>query len=549
MESKQGTSNLLRVMIISSSQAAGEEFAKWLSESEAKEGVYEKTHDDHTFKFYIRWPDCPKGLPGAPAIDAMIIRVKDSEDLTKVSDYVREKGLIQFKILISDEEIHTLTSETKPNMTCRFSQINKTQLLGKIINAETELNNLLLSIFKNFDKSGDGYINFNEMETICKELGIDVTHSDFVETLNSVDKDHDEKISFEEFSAWYKNGRQCSKLMENLILMRIATNSFLNSFVNSLNLQFMKEKLENLNKEKRELVSSFFSLNLEKVKQDPEILISFDGHFGGEFKETVSKSYVQNFEEGLKSTDVFFVVEFQIKDPSKMESTIKFLNNVINLTQDSFINISRKLFSFMNNEMSIKVLRKSDTVICLSFKLKKIVKVEITDFESALQGFLDEEITQKLSCSFCLSGDFEKVKSNPGSHFLDSFQPASCLELKAEILKKNFKLLLKSFKPMPKFLKMWAYSFSGSHIDLNFNLEHLKAMENSFLQQQNQVILFFLKTRIKEILQEVLTSFGGFNIYKKFYESVEKNFSLVFNTPQIHAVAKVDLSGTEILFN
>ena len=218
---------LLRCMIVATTEEAGNEFAEWLFGMDSKkDGVFSKIFNSYEIKAFIRWPGCPIGLPGAPASDALIIRVKNSEDWAKVADYVREKGLIQFKLAVWDEEIQSLVDEAKPNIVAKFSEKSNSELLGELINAEKELNNLLLSVFNNFDKSGDGFININEMETICRELGVDVTHSDFHETLVSLDLNHDNKISFEEFADWYKNGRQCSKLMENLILMRIATSSF-----------------------------------------------------------------------------------------------------------------------------------------------------------------------------------------------------------------------------------------------------------------------------------------------------------------------------------
>lgn len=533
---------LLRCMIVSANQESGEEFAKWLTESESKEGLYTRLYNGYEFKLFIRWPGCPKGLPGAPASDSLLIRVKNSDEWTKMTDYVRERSLIQFKMAIIDEDIPTLMEEARPNITVKLTEKKNSDVLDELIRAQNEMDSLLRSVFNNFDKSGDGYINLDEMESMCRELGVDVTHSDFRETLRALDVNHDNKISFEEFCDWYKNGRQCSALMENLLLMKIATSSFLNSCVNSQYLQFIKDKVEYLKKEKRELISSFLSLNLETIRENPEILVSFDGYFGGEFKETISKSYVQNFEEGLKSTDIFFIVEFQLKDPSKAETLQKFLTNLTNMMMESFRSVSRKIFAFINNDVSIKVIKKGSDTICLSLKIRKSAKVELLSIENAIQSLLDDEMTQKLSFSFCLSGDLEKVKQNPTGNFLDSFDPAGSLEVKAEILKKNLKLLTKFLKPIPRFLKFWLNSYGGSHINFNFNLDHLKSMHNNILQQQNQLIVNFLKTSLTEMLQDALSSFGGFALFKKFYESINKTFTLIVNSPQLHATAKIDVS-------
>ncbi len=422
-------------------------------------------------------------------------------------------------------------------------------ILGELLKAETELINLLRSVFNNFDKSGDGFIDKNELETMCRELGIDVTHSDFQETLRSLDVNHDDKISFEEFSDWWRKGRQCSKLMESLITMRIATSEFLNTVNKSKYLEFMKEKLDYVKKEKRELINSFLSLNLEKVSLDPQIIIGLDGYFGGSVKESLSKSYVQNFEEGLKSTDTFIIIEFAVREPSKIDYLQKFLTTLTNSMRESFRNISRKMFSFINNDVSIKVIKKNEETICLSFKLRKVIKEELLTFENGIKWFLDDEITQSISLSFCLSGNIEKIKQNPNSTFIDSCDLAASTQLKTEILKRNIKLLIKYLKPIPRAVKFWLNSYGGSHIALNFNLDYLKSLNNSLLKQSNQIIVQFLKENLKEILKDLLSGFGGFSQFKKFYDSVNENYTVILNTSQFHIISKIDISGLTSLFD
>ena len=533
---------LFRCMVLSVDQFSAEKFAGWLTDSEGTEGYFTKLYSGYEFKLFTRWPNCPKGLPGAPANDALIVRVKNKEEWGKLREYIQETSLIQLKTLVWDEEIETVEEVLKPTIVTKFSERKNTDILDELIKADNEVENLLLNVFKNFDKSGDGFINLLEIETICRELGIDVTQSDFAETLHSLDVNHDNKISFEEFSDWYKNGRQCSKLMESLILMRIATNSFMNNMVNSKYLNYLKEKVEVLNKEKKHLINSFVSLNLEKVSENPNLTISLDGYFGGEFKETISKSYVHNYEEGLKSTDIFIILEFVLKDSTKIDSFQKFLVSLTNLMRESFRNISRKIFSLINNEISIKVIKKNSETLCLSFKLRKVIKEDLLTFENAIKSLLDDEVTQKISFSFCMSGDVEKVKQNLSANFVDSFNPAGSLQLKTELLKKNLKLLKKSLKPIPRWLNFWLDSYAGSHIELNFTTDNLKS-QNSFLQQQNKYILDFLKFETHGFLQDLLSRFGGFSVFKKFYDAVNHCVTVVLNTPQLHVTSKIDFTG------
>ena len=63
---------------------------------------------------------------------------------------------------------------------------------------------------------------------------------------------------------------------------------------------------------------------------------------------------------------------------------------------------------------------------------------------------------------------------------------------------------------------------------------------------QNQFVEGFIKIKLKEILEEILLGCGGFNLFKKFFDSINKIFTIVFNTSQMHATAKIDISGLKI---
>ncbi len=63
----ESSSKLLRCMILSTTQESSEEFARWLTGTEGKEGLYVTSINGVDIMSYCRWPNCPKGLPGAPA--------------------------------------------------------------------------------------------------------------------------------------------------------------------------------------------------------------------------------------------------------------------------------------------------------------------------------------------------------------------------------------------------------------------------------------------------------------------------------------------------
>jgi hypothetical protein len=534
-----------RFVVLAQSEQVADEFTKWLTESESKDGYYTRKYKNTEFIGYCRWPGYNKALPGAPANDAILIRIRNSHEWSELRDFVHEKSLVQFKVLIGDkdDDIQSVASEIRPTFTAKLSEKKSEEIFDELLKAEEDLDSLMESVFKNFDKSGDGYIDVNEMETMCRELGYEVTHTEFQETLNSLDVNKDNQISLEEFKDWYKKGRQCTQLMEKLVSMRIATNEFLNSYLSSKYLDFIKSKVDYLQKVKKELISSFVSLNIEKVKLNPDIAISLDGYFGGDVMETVSKSYVNNYDEGLKSTDIFVIVEFTLKDPSKIDHLQHFLSKLTDSMRDSFRIMSRKIFTFVSNDISIKVLKKNNETLCLSIKCKRSIKEEVLSIENGIRYLLDDNLTQTLNLSFCVSGNVKRVRDFPGHIFLDSFEPAVCLEMKAELLKKNIKLLTKYLKPIPRWLKFWLNSYGGSKIDLSFKLDYLKSFNTSLLKQPNTEIINFLKAKLHDVLATYLSPLGSGSLFKKFLEAMKENYTVVINTPQFHVVSRVDIAG------
>lgn len=396
MVDKEEKNKLLRIMILATTQELSEKYGRELFGIEMKEGCFTQEYNKHEIKAFCKWPNSPKGLFELPTVDIMIIRIETEKDWMDLLEYVNERSLIHFKIVVWNTEIPNLLELYKPNIVCKPNEKTPTELFDEIIKSEKEIELLLSNVFKNFDKCNDGYIDMSEIETICRELGVDTTKADFQETLRALDVNNDKKISFEEFSYWWKQGRQNSKLMETLITMKLATSTFLNSLSDTTHINSMKEKIELVKLEKKELVNSFLCLNIEKVTMPPEAVISLDGYFGGEKKEKISKSYCQNYGEGLKSSHYFVIVEFELKDPSQIESMSKMLNVLINTLRDSLKYVSRQYSDFINNELSIMVLKKDENTICLSCKLRRKIKEQLSHFEMTLKGFVDEIISQNI---------------------------------------------------------------------------------------------------------------------------------------------------------
>ena len=140
------------------------------------------------------------------------------------------------------------------------------------------------------------------------------------------------------------------------------------------------------------------------------------------------------------------------------------------------------------------------------------------------------------------------MKENPNSIFIDTFNPAASLELKTEFLKKNMKAFIKLLSSIPKPLSLWMNSFAGGRVELNFNLDYIRSLKNSFVNFPCVEIVQFLKVTLINLLKENLAPFGGFAQFKVFYEAIKENVSLVINTPQLFIVSKAVFNDIAKLF-
>ena len=124
---------IIRVLIVSSNQESCENFAKWLSESDSKDGFWITSSNNFEIRSYIKWPGCPKTIAGAPVADAMIIVVNNEKEFHSVREILHEKKLIGYKIAVWGDEIPQLNEEFSIGLSIKNSEkSNKIIILTSI---------------------------------------------------------------------------------------------------------------------------------------------------------------------------------------------------------------------------------------------------------------------------------------------------------------------------------------------------------------------------------------------------------------------------------
>lgn len=65
----------------------------------------------------------------------------------------------------------------------------------------------LRDAFNKVDANGNGFLDSNEVTQVLKDIGVEVSSEELDKFFKEVDTNHDNQISFEELSVWYKTGR------------------------------------------------------------------------------------------------------------------------------------------------------------------------------------------------------------------------------------------------------------------------------------------------------------------------------------------------------
>lgn len=61
----------------------------------------------------------------------------------------------------------------------------------------------LKAYFKEFDRDGDGTLTEKEFAVLMGNLGVEVSYQELVACFNAVDKNDDDRITFDEFNGWW----------------------------------------------------------------------------------------------------------------------------------------------------------------------------------------------------------------------------------------------------------------------------------------------------------------------------------------------------------
>ena len=153
-----------------------------------------------------------------------------------------------------------------------------------------KLENQLVSVFKALDKDKSGYLDQAELILAAKDMGVNLTAEAAQEVLEKLDKDSDKKVSFEEFSFWWKSGRKLfGQTLKNVMMNKIENSVYAKQVFKGSN---GTGKIDDMSKI---IGLTHFGLNKE---EKPKLQAMFKmATFGPEYND-VKKTYFSQYTSG-----------------------------------------------------------------------------------------------------------------------------------------------------------------------------------------------------------------------------------------------------------
>lgn len=82
--------------------------------------------------------------------------------------------------------------------------------------------------FDSIDTDGSGYVDMNELTNLSKTLGHELTEAELKQVMEEMDENKDQKISYKEFTKWFKSGRRGQgNLMKKMVAVQTKAKRFL----------------------------------------------------------------------------------------------------------------------------------------------------------------------------------------------------------------------------------------------------------------------------------------------------------------------------------
>jgi Ca2+-binding EF-hand superfamily protein len=202
-----------KVAVVGTSQEAAASLASELGQQAYSETTFEVDYEGWKVYVFVTSPESQTALPRV--LDAVLLSLNGQEPTDELREYIKKFDGVIHKIaaITNESDIAFATS-----LSIRTS--SEQGVLAQFptfLALDQELTELIQKEFTTFDRDSSGYIDLQELKEISRQLGQDLSEEELQTALKELDTNKDSKISLEEFTAWWKSGRQGKdKIMRKL---------------------------------------------------------------------------------------------------------------------------------------------------------------------------------------------------------------------------------------------------------------------------------------------------------------------------------------------
>jgi hypothetical protein len=253
----------------------------------------------------------------------------DEEYDSAVDAYAHEKLSHSVHIIYREQPIQSVFEPGRVKFV-PYGYNTTEEFVEFLFKLNDELEEAIKRVFTSFDADNSGFIDSNELQSVSRELGKELTEEELKQVLNELDENRDGKISYEEFRNWWKSGRRASgRVMKKLTSLRAKAKKLINAVTAST------EVLEDLYGKDIETLANFsVAFNQGPEIENPGLKVNVNA-ISGESEERAHLTSLASL-EGLEK-DFFLTLTFKLQEGKDPEAVKDKLNNLVSKIMLRFV--------------------------------------------------------------------------------------------------------------------------------------------------------------------------------------------------------------------
>jgi len=262
---------MINIVAIGKTEDKANKIASWIVGGKTLLGIFKTNYQMAGRSIEVIaepiWPGCKKAKSRG---DVVLVSCMEPTDLVGIEEYINHYMNVAVKFIIYDGTPAQADKE-KEWSASGFPIGDPQNLINMLEKAHDDISKLVKNVFEHFDHDKSGFIDLKELTEVAKELGVLLPPAEAEVLYKELDDNKDGKISLEEFTLWWRSGRQGKSYKLSDMVMRGIKKS--NSLSLAASMLDQYGGLKDLKEEDKKLINSQLSLHFNKVKNVGGIMI------------------------------------------------------------------------------------------------------------------------------------------------------------------------------------------------------------------------------------------------------------------------------------